>query len=84
MSGRIGAAGGTPVKLIGGDFSQLVYGYATNIEFKRSTETTISDGTNTINLWQTNQVAYLVEVTFGWLVNDTNAFVVFETPAATS
>lgn len=83
VSGRVGVAGGTNVRLFGGDFSQLVYGYASNIEFKRSTETTITDATGaTINLWQTNQVAYLVEVTFGWLINDTNAFVAFTAAAA--
>lgn len=85
VSGRVGVAGGTNVKLIGGDFSQLVYGYATNIEFKREDSASITDANNnTVHLWQTNQVAYLVEVTFGWLVNDPNAFVAFETPAVSS
>jgi hypothetical protein len=27
-----------------------------------------------VNLWQTNQVAVMVEATFGWIVGDLDAF----------
>ena len=52
----------------------MLYGYADGVRVK-VTDTgviTSADGTQ-INLWQTNQVAVLIEVTFGWWV-DPDAF----------
>jgi HK97 family phage major capsid protein len=74
--GRIGAYAGPtpPVRAFLGDFSQLKWGYADQIKFKVSNQATLSDGTNTVNLWQTNQVAVMCEVTFGWVVGDLDAF----------
>jgi len=75
VSGRLGTYAGTNTKAVLGDWSRLVYGYADGVRVK-VTDTgviTNADGTQ-INLWQTNQVAILIEATFGWLV-DPNAFV---------
>lgn len=74
--GRIGNYGGPtpPVRAILGDFSQLKWGLADEIRFKVSDQATLTDGTNTVNLWQTNQVAVMCEVTFGWVVGDLDAF----------
>ena len=74
--GRIGNYAGPtpPVRAILGDFGQLKWGLADEIRFKVSTEATLTDGTNTVNLWQTNQVAVMCEVTFGWVVGDLDAF----------
>jgi HK97 family phage major capsid protein len=74
--GRIGAYAGPtpPVRAFLGDFSQLKWGFADEIRFKVSDQATLSDGTNTVNLWQTNQVAVMCEVTFGWVVGDLEAF----------
>lgn len=83
--GRIGAYAGPtpPVRAFLGDFSQLKWGFADEIRFKVSDQATLSDGTNTVNLWQTNQVAVMCEVTFGWVVGDLDAFTkVTETTAA--
>lgn len=83
--GRIGNYAGTtpPTRAFLGDFSQLKYGYADAIRFKVSDQATLTDGTNTVNLWQTNQVAVMCEVTFGWVVGDLDAFAkVTETTAA--
>jgi len=60
--------------MIGGEFQQLAWGFADNIRYKISDQVTLTDGTNTISMWQTNQVALLVECTFGWVVNDLDAF----------
>lgn len=78
VPGRIGASRDTGVRMFAGDFSQIVYGYADAITLKRTDVGTIEVDGQQINLWQTNQVAYLVEVTFGWLVNDPTAFVAYE------
>src|SRR5690606_9169266 len=66
VGGKIGAAPKSDVKLIGGDFSQLVWGYADQIRFKVSDQATVGN----VSMWQTNQIAVLCEATFGWYVND--------------
>lgn len=79
VNGKIGNAPKTDVVMVGGQWDQLVYGFAENITFKVSTEATLDRGDGTlVSLWQTNQVAVLCEATFGWLVNDTDAFVAYE------
>lgn len=77
VGGDLDAATDSGYRVVGGDFQQLAYGFADQISVKTSTEATLTDGTNTVNLWQTNQVAILVEVTFGWVLGNQNAFVTF-------
>jgi HK97 family phage major capsid protein len=79
--GDLGAATATSTKIIGGDFSQLLWGFADNIRYKVSDQATLTDGSQTISMWQTNQVAILVEVTFGWVVGDLDAFVKITNPS---
>lgn len=74
VRGDLGAATATTTQIIGGEFQQLAWGFADNIRFKISDQATLTDGTNTISMWQTNQVALLVECTFGWIVGDLDAF----------
>lgn len=79
INGKIGNAPKTDVVMMGGQWDQLVWGFADQITFKVSTEATLSDGDGgVISLWQTNQVAVLCEATFGWLVNDPDAFIAYE------
>lgn len=76
VSGMIGAHTSNNSRAILGDWSRLVYGYADGVRVK-VTDTgviTSADGQQ-VNLWQTNQVAILIEVTFGWLV-DEDAFTI--------
>lgn len=75
VSGVVGRGEDSGTRAVLGDWTRLVYGYADQVRVK-ATDTgviTSADGTN-VNLWQTNQVAILIETTFGWLV-DPNAFV---------
>lgn len=77
VSGTVGRGTDSGTRAVLGDWSRLVYGYADQVRVK-VTDTgviTSADGTN-VNLWQTNQVAILIETTFGWLV-DPAAFVKF-------
>lgn len=74
VSGLLGAHDSNNNRAILGDWSRCLYGYADGVRVK-VTDTgviTSADGTQ-VNLWQTNQVAVLIEVTFGWLV-DPDAF----------
>lgn len=82
VSGKIGAAPDTKVRAFGGDWSQLLYGFAEDITFSRTDQATIMDGGQTINLWQNNMEAILVEAIFGWAITDTGAFVAYDDKVA--
>lgn len=71
VGGKVGASTRTNVQIIGGDFSQLAYGFADQIKVKVTDTATVGG----VSMWQTNQIAILAEATFGWYVNDTDAFV---------
>ncbi|AKF14780.1 major capsid protein [Mycobacterium phage Ringer] len=80
VGGDLGAATDTKTRIIGGDYSQLKFGFADEIRVKMSDTATLTEngGSNrTISMWQTNQIAILIEVTFGWLLGDKQAFVKF-------
>jgi hypothetical protein len=74
VHGKIDNAPKTSVRVLGGDFSQLAYGYADQITF-RVTDQAVIGG---VSLFETNQIAVLCEATFGWLVNDPKAFVAMQ------
>ncbi len=78
VSGQVGTNADTKVRALGGDWSQLVYGFANEITFKYSNEASITDGATTTSLFQTNQEALLCEASFGWAIADTNAFFALE------
>lgn len=78
VSGQVGTNADTMVRALGGDWSQLVYGFANDITFKYSNEASITDGATTTSLFQTNQEALLCEASFGWAIADTNAFFALE------
>lgn len=61
----------TGIRGIGGDWSQVRYGFADRIRIKASDTATV-DG---VSMFQTNQIALLVEFTMGWIVLDEDAFV---------
>lgn len=77
VGGDLGAAADSNIRLFGGDFSQLRYGYADQVRVKVSDTATLMDGGTPVSMWQTNQIAILVEVTFGWVLGETDAFVKF-------
>jgi HK97 family phage major capsid protein len=83
VTGRLGQSADTGVRMIGGDFSQLAWGYADAISVRISDQASLDNGSGgVINLWQTNQIAVLAEATFGWYVNrgddEGEPFVAFE------
>lgn len=85
VHGKIDRAAKTDVRVIGGDFSQLAYGYADQISFRITDTGMVPNGSGGwINLFTTNQIAVLCEATFGWLVHDPEAFVVMELPEESS
>lgn len=78
VGGDLGAATDTKTRIIGGDFSQLKYGFADEIRVKMTDSATLTDANNqSVSMWQTNQIAILIEVTFGWLLGDKQGFIKF-------
>lgn len=71
VRGRLGAYAGSNALMFGGDWSQLAWGFADQIRVKVTDTATVGG----VSMWQTNQVAVLAECTFGWIVNDPEAFV---------
>lgn len=77
VKGKLGAFAGTDVKMFGGDWSQMAWGYADTIRVKVTDQATVGG----VSMWQTNQIAILAEATFGWIVNDPDAFVAYDDAA---
>lgn len=59
----------------GGDWSQAAWGAVGGISYKVSTEATVTINGALVSLFENNLVAVLAEAEYGFLVNDTAAFV---------
>ena len=65
------------LRAIGGDWSQCAWGQGMDITIKVSTEANYFDGTAWHSAFQENLVLLLVESYYGFVVNDTAAFVAY-------
>lgn len=59
----------------GGDWTQAVWGVVGGINYRVSTEATVTINGTLTSLWENNLVAVLAEAEYGWLVNDVASFV---------
>lgn len=59
----------------GGDWNQVIYGVTSGINYRVSTEATVTINGTLTSLWENNLVAILAEAEYGLLVNDAAAFV---------
>jgi HK97 family phage major capsid protein len=66
----------------GGDWSQAVWGTVGGIGYDVSTQATVTINGQLTSLWENNLVAIRAEAEFGWLVNDTAAFVKYANATA--
>lgn len=66
-------AGSPNVIGIAGDWTQAIYGISQNLNISISDQATLTDGEETINLWQQNMFAVRAEIEVGF-VADTTAF----------
>ncbi len=70
---------GTPntggIVAYGGDWTQAVWGTVGGISYDVSTQATVTINGELTSLWENNLVAIRAEAEYGWLVNDTAAFV---------
>lgn len=61
---------------VAGDWTQAYYGTVQGIRIKMTDTATVKKGSQTINLWQRNMIAFLVETEVGFIVRDKSKFVV--------
>ena len=61
---------------VAGDWTQAYYGTVQGIRIKMTDTATVKKGATTINLWQRNMIAFLVETEVGFIVCDKSKFVV--------
>jgi HK97 family phage major capsid protein len=66
---------GTSTLGFGGDWTQTAWGVVGGISYKVSTEAAVTINGTLVSLFENNLVAVLAEAEYGWLVNDTAAFV---------
>lgn len=59
----------------GGDWSQAIWGTVGGISYDVSTQATVTINGELVSLWEHNLVAIRAEAEYGFLVNDTAAFV---------
>lgn len=61
---------------VAGDWRNAIYGTVQGIRIKMTDTATVKKGSQTINLWQRNMIAFLVEAEVGFIVRDKSKFVV--------
>ena len=71
-----GVAAGTTIGF-GGDWTQVAWGVVGGITYDVSTEATVTINGVPVSLWEHNLLAVRAEAEYGFLVNDTAAFVEF-------
>lgn len=78
------ATGDETVNVLGvaGDWTKSIYGVLDDITIRRSTDATITDGTNSYSLFQNNMQAILAEFRVGFIVESTDYFAKLTTPKA--
>jgi HK97 family phage major capsid protein len=81
MNDGIATVDGTSVLGYAGDFTQAAWGVVGGISYDVSTEATVTINGALVSLWENNLVAVRAEAEYGWLVNDTAAFVKFTNAA---
>lgn len=70
---RNAAKAGGDASILGviGDFSKVRWGFVERLDITRSTDATVGG----VSMFETNQIAFLIEATLGWTVLDQSAFV---------
>ena len=61
-----------------GDWRKTAWGAVGGINFRVSTEATVTINNQLTSLWEHNLVAVLAEAEYGWVVADVEAFVALE------
>jgi hypothetical protein len=70
-----GVSGGSDVVAYGGDWSMAAWGVVGGINYRVSTEATVTIDGNLVSAFEHNLVAIVAEAEYGWVVSDPEAFV---------
>lgn len=65
----------TDIEGYGGDWSQVAWGVVGGINYDVSTQSTVTINGALVSLWENNLVAIRAEAEYGFVINDTAAFV---------
>lgn len=74
MGDGVANAAGT-ILGFGGDFTQAAWGVVGGISYDVSSEATVTINGSLVSLWEQNLLAVRAEAEYGFLVNDTDAFI---------
>jgi HK97 family phage major capsid protein len=83
-AGTVGSPGTASTVGFGGDWQSAVWGTVEDITIKISDQASLNDGGTTINLWQRNMFAVMVEFEVGFAVRDVNRFARLTGPIPTA
>lgn len=82
VGGKLGTVEDSKIRLIGGEWEDsLKFGYLEQMTIRKTDVGTITDGEVTVNLFQQNMEAFIIEAQFGWIIKDVNHFVLFSEQA---
>lgn len=81
VSGTLAGRSDDLTRAYAGEFSSIRFGFASQLTMRISREASVHVGGTLVNLWETNQIAVLVEGIFGWVVPNPEAFAKYVTQA---
>lgn len=79
VSGSLAGRSDDLTRAYAGEFSSIRFGFAQNLTMRISREASVHVGGTLVNLWETNQIAVLVEGVFGYVVPNPEAFTKYVT-----
>jgi HK97 family phage major capsid protein len=79
VSGTLAGRSDDLTRAYAGEFSSIRFGFASQLTMRISREASVHVGGTLVNLWETNQIAVLVEGIFGWVVPNPEAFAKYVT-----
>lgn len=79
VSGTLAGRSDDLTRAYAGEFSSIRFGFAQQLTMRISREASVHVGGTLVNLWETNQIAVLVEGVFGYVVPNPEAFAKFVT-----
>jgi hypothetical protein len=81
VSGTLAGHADDLTRAYAGEFSSIRLGFVQQLSMRISREATVTVNGSSVNLWETNQIAVLVEGVFGYVVPNPEAFTAYVTQA---
>lgn len=84
VSGTLAGRSDDLTRAYAGEWSSIRLGFAQQLTMRISREASVHVGGSLVNLWETNQIAVLVEGVFGYVVPNPEAFAKYVAPTPSS